>query len=310
MTVDKYLDTYLQFAEEIIGKNKFIESNYSYLFVGIRYVLKIQKYYSSLLGLYTIQQLKINAMEEFKRGKEVEPDIYIDCVEIVDKKYGICNYGIVAKTMKYDCLLENIYYNLTFDDMNKLYCKCKSYIYSADLVEDINYFSLLDKGNERLYSLLEIRNNVISEKLILYWMEIINKTKQLKGILTNRETQQKVKAVHGDLSFKNIYYDDKFYFLDPCAVYEDMYCLDVLYEMGDITSEFIRVNEFDKYNYLVERIKTEKEFLFQSELFEYYLKRHLLIRATTSFLAGDLSYREYIEVFINDRKYNKFFEVL
>ena len=104
------------------------------------------------------------------------------------------------------------------------------------MVEDINYFFLLDKGNERLYSLLKMRNNVISEKLILYWKEIINKTKQLKEILTNRETQQKVKAVHGDLSFKNIYYNDKFYFLDPCAVYEDMYCLDVLYEMGDITS--------------------------------------------------------------------------
>lgn len=310
MTIDKYLDTYLQFAEKIIGQNKFIESNYSYLFVGVRYVLKIQKYYSSLLGLYTIQQLKINATEEFKRGKEVEPDIYIDCVEISNEKYGICNYGIIARTMKYDCLLENIYYNLTFNDMDKLYCKCKSYICSADLVGGKNYFFLLDKGNERLYSILKKTNSVVSERLISFWMKIINKTEQLKEILTNREKQQKVKAVHGDLSFKNIYYDDKFYFLDPCAVYEDMYCLDVLYEMGDIASEFLRVYEFDKYNFLVERVKVEKEFLFQGELFEYYLKRHLLIRATTSFLAGDSCYREYIEVFTNERKYNKFFEIL
>ncbi len=310
MTNDKYMDIYLQFAKKAIGSSNFIESNYSYLFVGNIYVLKIQKYYSSLLGSYTIQKLKINAYEEFRRGKEIEPDVYVSCVEVVDEKNVIYNYGIVAKTMKYDCLLENIYYSLTFDDLDKLYDKCKLYIHSANLAKNKDYFSLLLEGNDRVRTILEKKDDAISKTLFSFWTEICIGTIQLKNVLKNREKCQKIKEVHGDLSFKNIYYDDKYYFLDPCAVHEDMYCLDILYEMGDIVSEFIRVDEFDKYKFLVDKIIKNKEFLFQNNLFEYYIKRHLLIRAATSYFAGDNCYKEYLEVFTNERKYSKFFKIL
>lgn len=278
----------------------FNESNFSYFFSNDTLIAKCRKHYSELFGLIPNTKTIRLGHTEYERGLIIEPEIYLDVVDVAciyDEKF--CTSALIMKKLPVQSRMDNLFKrNSIPKDIGAIF-KRKIYdLYSrANLAEKYDYVSRLNEGNARIIKLLN-KNQGIDKKEKQYflneWIKVTRLTNSYKSLLNNQVINYKVKNLHGDLSWENIYYTDDLYLLDPCVAHEDMYKLDLLYQLVDPLVCFM-ARDCDFYvEEIIKNLKKEN-----NELFNFYLKRHSLIRATVNFISVNNLYKKYLKVYDN-----------
>lgn len=267
----------------------FLSSKYSDFWIVEGFVLKVRKDHCDIFGDTSTEEALFQTNAEYTRGGRFEPSIYLDVVKCVNAR-GEEKVGLLMKFIDNSYRLDFNSSKISDYCWNTFAQKMQYIIDSSPIVADFDYMMNLDTGNKRLLDNVKHKSN--SEWLQNAWNIIVAQTQLLSITLNSRVLSGYVKDLHGDLSFTNVYFDNKtFFFLDPCVASQDMYYIDSLYQFADFMSELIRYNQRSVFDKMLNQI-TQKDF-FNRELFAFYLLRHCLIRATVHFLAGEEDYLSY-----------------
>lgn len=298
-------DSHYQCYEGAVGKLFEVEHRYSsifsYFLVGQEKLGKVRKAVSNVLRELSAEDRSLLAQMEMERGSVIEPRIYLSVIPVPCLRFpGYCSSALILERFEQDARFDR------FVDANGieehvvyiLATRLSQLLTNSKIIRDYDYAQALRIGNNRLMSQLGRVKHPLGSRLGACWSDVDQYTTEKSDRLNRRVADGYVRALHGDLSWTNMYYvDQSFYFLDPCVAAPDMYYIDVTCQVADILVEFL-VRGFEHgAGKLLESLEHSSPGIMSRELLKYYIRRRALIRSSIHALSGGNVADRYLEVY-------------
>ena len=278
-------------------------SNFSQFFENQKYIFKVRKKDSRLFLDSKTKSKEIDlTIKEYNRGKLFENNLYIELIDIPCMSNGAsCNLALKMIKLPDEKRIDSLISKGLFakSDIEIISNKLTSIYKKVPLAaKHYNYCQGLKDGNERIIESVT-KHQAKKDYDIIYnsWNYIDKKTQVLNNLFINRKSENKVKLLHGDLSFQNTFINDNEYFMiDPCVAFYDMYAIDILYQFADVIVELSqdKLNSFIEL--LIEEYKNKIAKNISQELLDYYIFTHSLIRATVNWIFDKPIYQAYLKI--------------
>ncbi len=278
-------------------------SKFAQFFETKEYIFKVRIKDSRLFLSSDIDSKEIDfTNREFSRGSLFEVELYKELINIPCKyDNSLCNVALKMIKIPENERIDNLISKGIFINSDiEVIAKKLTIIYdNMPLpVDHFNYCNGLINGNMRIIeSVIRNKNKKGFNNIYNAWSILNNKTINLNIVFKNRQLENKVKTLHGDLSFQNTFiHNGRYIMIDPCVAFYDMYAIDILYQFIDVIVELLRYKLDSLVTYLIKEYKRKIEEDISKELFDYYLFRHSLIRATVNWIFEDPNYHEYLQI--------------
>lgn len=270
--------------DAFIGPHEWLpRSRFSVFAATSQLVAKIRRAQTAVSDIDSHWAIEL-ARAELVRGRCFAPSIYLSCEPIACRvqQHAHCNAAVLMRRLPYCTRLDRLFANSDRDaktDLIEKVLQCHRLVAGSLQPSPATTHSSLQSSDERLITVARARLGTQADAILQLWEHILAAREGVLAEIRARDTTDRSKQTHGDLSPGNIYIEQgTVYFLDPCVAFRDLFELDCANDWAHIGVTLACMQTIFTPETIIARCAHESQT--SHHLMAYYFSRVALIRLT------------------------------